>query len=239
MTWQFLNMLIAAVALLFSVGPKVRTWFKAKRLEVGFHQRINIGHRVGNPWIGVHVSIKNTGGREVKIKKMSAVVSRDGTLVCTLPGSAFFENSGDQASSLLLAFKLKPGDEWAHTVTFASEATRTREERYRNALHPLVESITALKVSGDGRPDRIVRAPESFAEPFEELFAEQFVWERGEYSLDIRLETEPQLAPIDNLRFTLFDSDSEYFKAQVKEYDTGAGIYWDSLTSGYLSIPLS
>jgi len=107
--WNFWTALLALAAIVLSQLPPVRLLLRPRRLEVEVHSRINITHKVGNPNASLVVSIRNTGGRDLRIKGLSLSVSRDGKPVTNMPGAHYFETPSSQALVLFVPFTLKPG----------------------------------------------------------------------------------------------------------------------------------
>ena len=76
--WKFWSFIISGVAVLLSQLPPVRILVKPKRLDVEVHNRVNITHKVGNPNFGMHVSLGNSGGRNLRIRELKLKIQKDG-----------------------------------------------------------------------------------------------------------------------------------------------------------------
>lgn len=68
---------MALVAIVLSQLPPLRILLRPKRLEVEVHSRILVTHMVGNPNASVVISIRNTGGRQLRVRALRLVVARD------------------------------------------------------------------------------------------------------------------------------------------------------------------
>ena len=112
--WQFWAAVVAVLALVLSQLPPVRLWFRPKRLEVEVHSRIQVTHKVGNPNVGIYVSVRNTGGRELRIRSLQISLTRDNAPLAVLSAQNYFESPSSQSSVLFVPFSLKPGETWAH-----------------------------------------------------------------------------------------------------------------------------
>lgn len=131
--WQFWSALAALLALALSQLPPVHLWFRPRRLDVEVHSRIQVTHKVGNPNVGMYVSVRNTGGRELRIRAMRLYVSRDDKPLGMLPAQNYFETPSSQSSVLFLPFSVKPGETWAHGTNFLQLFDRATEKLYRES----------------------------------------------------------------------------------------------------------
>ena len=89
--WTFWAAAWALVAIVLSQLPPLHLLIRPKRLDVEVHSRIGITHKVGNPNASVVVSIRNTGGRELRVRGLSLDISRDGKPLLGLPAQNYFE----------------------------------------------------------------------------------------------------------------------------------------------------
>jgi hypothetical protein len=139
--WQFWSAVVAVLAVILSQVPPIRLWFRPRRLEVEVHSRLQITHKVGNPNVGMFVSVRNTGGRELRIKSLKLALIRDGLHLSPLPAQNYFENPSSTSSVLFVPFSLKPSETWAHGVNFLNFFDRAAEKLYRERESALAMDI--------------------------------------------------------------------------------------------------
>ncbi len=153
--WQFWSAIAAVIAIVLSQLPPVRLWFRPRRLEVEVHSRVQITHKVGNPNLGMYVSVRNTGGRELRVRSLQISLSRDGTSLGSLPAQNYFETASSQSTVLFVPFSLKPGETWAHGTNFLHLFDRATEKLYRAS-----ESFLGAEIRRklDARPENDKRA---------------------------------------------------------------------------------
>jgi len=237
--WTFWAAALSLVAILLSQLPPLHLLLRPKRLEVEVHSRIQLTHMVGNPNASVVVSIRNTGGRALRVKSMSMNVSRDGHTPISLPGQGYFETPSSQSSVLFVPFTLKPGETWAHSVTFLNTFERQVEKLFREKLSTLDGDIRRkLRDRPEGSREAVVAEPEN-VEPFSELFRRIFIWYPGEYITQLNVSTEPGSASfVKRYRFTLFESDTEDLRAYLDDYKFGAGLTYKVDHHAGVNIPL-
>lgn len=238
--WQFWAAVVAGLALVLSQLPPVALWFRPRRLEVEVHSRIQVTHKVGNPNLGMFVSVRNTGGRELRIRSLRIVLARDNSPLANLPAQNYFENPSSQSSVLFVPFTLKPGDTWAHGTNFLNFFDRATEKLYRESESKLGADIR-LKL--DMRPEddkNAVVAELDLVAPFVSLFHQLFIWQPGEYVAELIVETEPGSASFSRkYRFTLYESDSAELRAHIDDYRFGGGISYNADKHVGVFVPLS
>lgn len=237
--WQFWTAIAAILALILSQLPPVRLWFKPRRLEVEVHSRIQITHKAGNPNIGMFTSIRNTGGRDLRVRSMEVSITRDGDAVGVFRAQNYFVDLSTQARSLFMPFTLKPGDSWDHGTNFFKEFDRATEKYFREHSSALASDIRT-KISN--QPDTgksMVSADPDLVQPFKEMFDRLFVWIPGEYVVDLVVNTDPGTASFaQKYRYTLYESDSDELKSYTNDYKHGAGLVFDSDRHAGIFIPL-
>jgi len=226
--WQFWSAVLALLALALSQLPPVHLWFRPRRLDVEVHSRLQVTHKVGNPNVGMYVGIRNTGGRELRIRATSLVVSREGTSLGTLPAQNYFETPSSQSSVLFVPFSLKPGETWAHGANFLQLFDRATEKQYRESESALGSDIRrklAARAEGD---KQAVEAEPHLVKPFLDLFERLFVWLPGEYVVELKVDAEPGATSFSKkYRFTLYESDSQELKSQIEDYPYGGGLSYN------------
>lgn len=226
--WQFWAAVVAALALVLSQLPPVHLWFRPRRLEVEVHSRIQVTHKVGNPNVGMFVSIRNTGGRELRIRSLRILIARDNTPLLALPAQNYFEAPSSQSSALFVPFSLKPGDTWAHGTNFLNLFDRATEKLYREAESALRADIQKkLKAKPQQDNEMVVAEPELVA-PFIKMFNDLFIWKPGEYVAELIVDANPGSASFSRkYRFTLYESDSAELTTHTDDYKFGGGVSYN------------
>lgn len=226
--WNFWAVIVAFLALVLSQLPPIHLLLRPRRLEVEVHSRINLTHKIGNPNVGLHVSISNSGGRQLRIRALRLNLWRDGKALPPLAAQNYFETPSSQSSVLFVPFSLKPGDHWSHIVSFLNYFDRQTEKFYREKESALRENIQ-LKLRN--RPKDVedpVLADDVLVAPFRELFERLFIWEPAEYVAELVVEATPGSATFTKkYRFTLFESDTADLKRQIEDYPYGGGVYFN------------
>lgn len=238
--WQFWAAVVAAVALILSQLPPVALWFRQRRLEVEVHNRVQITHKVGNPNVGLFVSVRNLGGRELRVQSLVLKLTRDNKPLASLAAQNFYEQQSAQSTVLFVPFILKPQETWAHGTNFLNFFDREKEKAYRRAesdLRAVIQKKLEMRPKDDSRP---VSAEQDLVSPFIDIFNELFIWEPGEYIAELTVLTQPQSASFGRqYRFTLFESDSMELRSYVEDYKFGAGVYFNDDRHSGLFIHIS
>jgi hypothetical protein len=92
LNWEFWAVVMSIIAIVLSQIPPVHILLRPKKLDVEVYSRVYVNHIVGNPNTNIMVAIRNTGGRTLRVKKLSLSVSRDGKEITTLHGLNYFES---------------------------------------------------------------------------------------------------------------------------------------------------
>jgi hypothetical protein len=238
--WPFWVAVLSFVALILSQLPPIRLFLKPKRLEVEAHDRISIAHKVGSPEVYLYVSIRNTGGGEIRIPTITLAISRDGNAPFSLRAQAYLETPIIKQSVSFVPFSLKLGESWSHHIHFFERFDNDTDKLYReskSALSSDIDQKAQAKVVDDILP---VEADSTLVTPFMNLFDQLFVWEPGEYLVEMIVEGQPGPASYKKkYRFTLQESDTAELKEQVENYSSGAGISHPVDGHFDLSVPLS
>lgn len=238
--WQFWAAIAAVLALVLSQLPPVRLWFRPRRLEVEVHSRVQITHKVGNPNVSMFVSVRNTGGRELRIRSIQIVLTRDNTSLGSLPAQNYFESPSSQSSVLFVPFSLKPGETWAHGTNFLNFFDRATEKLYRESESALGADIRRkIRELPEGEKRAVVADP-VLVTPFLTLFERLFVWQPGEYVVELSVLAEPGSASfIRKYRFTLYESDSAELRSHTEDYRFGGGLSYNVDRHAGVFVPLS
>lgn len=239
LNWSFWAVIVAAIAVVLSQLPPLHILFRRRRLLIEVHSRAHITHKVGNPNVGLFLGFTNVGGRSLRIKKLSLSIERDGRELVRLPAKAYFESLQNVTPMIFTPFTLKPEESWARRVNFYNEFSRNDEILFRKSSTALQGEISRLLSLQTENEKKVVHAEESFVVSFQELFAKLFIWEPGEYIAKVIIEVSPSLnQQSEILRFTIYESDSESLRQDIKDYPTGAGINFDTTKHTGLSVEL-
>lgn len=220
--WQFA---VAFIALLLTQLPPVRLWFKCAKLDVECFDRIVLDEEVGSPYAQWHLSITNTGGREVRIQKITLAVAR-GQERRELVARGYFEKLSDQKPTLFTPFRLQPREEWGHGVNFVRIATREAKQTFSRAAKAMKDNILN-KRGGLPKDHPDIEADPPLVQPLLTLFDADFFWMAGEYEVTLRIGTNVPRADLNrSFRFTLFESDSDQLRAHRDQFKFGNGVYY-------------
>lgn len=223
--WTFWAAALSLLAIALSQLPPIHLLVRPKRLEVEVHSRIRITHMVGNPNASVVVSVRNTGGRQLRVQSLRLTLTRDSKPLITLPGLNYFEAPTSEAAVLFVPFNLKPGDTWTHSVAFFNEFDRQTEKHFRESESALRFDIRK-RLDARGKDETApVTADPKLVEPFFALFDRLFVWQPGEYVAKLEVLAQPGSASFSKkYRFTLYESDTRDLVEQKNDYKFGGGI---------------
>ena len=228
LNWQFWTAVAAGLALILSQLPPIHMLLRRAKLEMELYSRIHVTHKVGNPNVSFHLILSNVGGRTIKIKGIILKIKRDGKPVMTLPAQNYFQTLTDTTPILFAGISIKPKEEWAHGVTFLNYFSRTNEKKYRDAESTLKADIFKKRKTLENKEDN-AEAEKEYITPFLEMFKENFLWNPGEYQIQVSVLAVPEKAGIEkNYHFTLFESDSEELSKFQDDYKYGDGIYFNS-----------
>lgn len=238
--WTFWAVVASFAAIVLSQLPPVHLLLRPRRLDVEVHSRIQITHKVGNPNVGMVVSIHNTGGRELRIRSFRLGLTRDNKSLLTLPAQNYFETPSSQSSVLFVPFSLKPGDSWAHAVNFLNFFDRSTEKLYRESESALSADIRKkLQARPENDKQPVVAEPE-LVTPFLKLFEKLFPWQPGEYVAELLVEADPGSASYSKkYRFTLYESDTAELEAHTEDYQFGGGLSYNVDRHVGVFVPLS
>jgi hypothetical protein len=238
--WPFWVAVLSFVALILSQLPPIRLLLKPKRLEVEAHERILIAHKVGSPEVYLYVSIRNTGGGEIRVPTIRLALSRDGKPPFPLRAQAYLETPITKQSVSFVPLSLKLGESWSHYIHFFEAFDSATDKFYReskSALDSDIDQKSQTKIVGDNLP---VKAEPALVTPFINLFDQLFVWEPGEYLVEMIVDGHPGPASYKKMyRFTLQECDTSELKEQVEDYPSGAGISHPVDGHFELSVPLT
>jgi len=225
--WKFWSFLVAFVALILSQLPPIRILIKKAKIDLEIYSKIFITHKIGNPNLQIHLILRNIGGKRVRVKKIRAVIYRDGNKVMTLPALNYVADQKYNRQVLLTSFDLNPDEQWCYLTCFLNAFNRNEEKKYRESEINLKNEIYRKSLESDEK--EIIHVSDEYIEPFYEIFDEKFNWFPGEYEMEVFIETDSDKANVyRKYRFTIFESLTDDLKRHKEGYSTGAGIYWDS-----------
>jgi hypothetical protein len=228
LNWSFWAVVVAAIAVLLSQLPPMRVWFRKAKLDLELYSKISITHKVGNPNLQIHLLLSNIGGRKVRIKDISASLTRDGALVATLPAQSYLQHQNDQSTLLFTTFSLKPNEEWAHIVNLLNFYNRDDENEYRSMEGKMLADFRQKRAAIAEEPKTPLEIDNALVKPFHDFFNSHFIWNAGEFQLTVNVATDQQKANIStSYRFTVFESHTDQLKAITEHYKYGGGIWWD------------
>lgn len=229
--WTFWSFVVAAVALATSIAGPLRRLLKATQLVLEVHQTIALDHRLGNPQANLYLDLRNTGGRDIRVKAMVITLTRDGSESKMLSGQVYFETTNSQQQLLLVPFNIKSGDSWAHPVKFYTLPNRQLDQMIRMNISKLKDDILQKMeaIEPSLRSSTLAFADDVFVDPFVELFNKQFFWTPGEYIVKIDITGEPEKGSLTkSFRFVIYENEAAELKKEVESYNYGGGVYFDS-----------
>lgn len=237
--WQFWAAIVAGLALVLSQLPPIKLWFLPRKLDVEVHSRLRVAHWIGNPHISLFTSIRNTGGRSLRIKTVDISITRDGEALGLHPAQNYYEKVSDHATVLFLPFTLQPGDSWEHGVNFYKDFERATEKSIREHISALTADINGKLESKPESDKEPVVAEQHLVDPFKVLFDRLFFWIPGEYVVELRVGAEPGGASFtQKYRFTLFESDTSELRSYVEDYKLGGGLMYNTQRHIGIFVPL-
>jgi hypothetical protein len=229
--WTFWAFVVAALALLLSQVPPVRILLRRAALAVEPYDRLNVTHYLGNPNVDLHIQLRNTGGRAVRVRALSLAVTRDDGPAMTLPGQAFARQETPASQLILTPFVLEPGQEWANFVRFFVPFSTALERESKALIKDLRADIDAklnARTPEAKARNEIVEADVASVEPLVAFFRRNRFWLPGEYSARLVATCEPPRASVTRrFRFTLFESDVQDLDERTSRYKYGAGVYFN------------
>lgn len=230
---------ISLCALVFAAYPTIRLALLPERLVMDAHSSIHITDKYGYPNFSLPLSFRNDGGSEIRVKTIHATIRRDGKHIGVYTGNRFLDESGPQSKMFLLtSLRIKAGEEWGRSTFFSNKIDRRTETTLRAAFSEMSQDVnTKRKALKPGKAADEVEADPKLVVPFTESFERNFVWEPGEYAIEIRVTAEPDAASLTReFRFVLFESDTASLRKRVEKYKFGIGIFGDPPDPLFVSI---
>lgn len=239
LNWQFWSAIAAYAALALTLFPHIRLWFRRSQLDIEVQSRVKITHKVGNPNLGMYVSIQNAGGRELRVRKVSVAVTRDGHPVGNYPAVSYFENPNSNFPALFVPFAIRPNEMWAHNTIFLQFFDRSTEKLYRENQAALRKDIAGKLAARNQENKEYAVGDDQIVSQFLTLFNRLFIWLPGEYGFDLKVLTDSGTEFSRHYRFTLFESDFEELRSYSEDYKHGGGIFYEVERHLQLDVPLS
>jgi hypothetical protein len=236
--WQFWSAVVALAALFLSQLPPLHILLRRPKLRCDAFSRLHITHKLGNPNAQWHLIIENAGGRALRVKAISLIFRRSGGKVFTLPAQNYLRTPDATENVMLAPFRLKPGEEWAHVLSFFNMYSRDDDKEYRR-LESAIRTDILRQKEDPANKDRLCEAAPASVELATAFFSRHFLWDSGEYELELSVETD---RPEANLKrtylFSLFESEAGELRSYSDGYMYGAGVYWVSQAQPGLLLPI-
>lgn len=224
--WSFWAVIVAAIAVVLSQIPPIHILLKKAKIDFELYSKIAITHKVGNPNLEVHLLISNTGGRKIRVKKISASISRDNKHIITLPAQNYRQTPNDKNTILLTSFSLSPNEDWSHSINLLNYFNREQEKEYLR-IESNMRADYREKQKENPSEELVEHLPEHTKSAIE-FFEKHFIWLPGEYKLSINIQTDHKAANISkDFNFIIFETQSEQLKDVVKRYKYGEDIWWN------------
>lgn len=228
---KFWAIVISIVSLAFSTYPTIRNWWKGKMLQIEPQDAVALSHKWGYTNINWALTLINTGGVTIRIKKLHIVLKKDGKSF-NIPMRNFFRTPDAKFPSLYSSITLNPGDEVNHTFCFFHKLPRSEEKAIREIIsqanHELSQPIEGS--SGDSfkfiQPRKL---SEEIINKIDAIFKTNFLLTCGEYEIGVYAQDENgnKIASRTS-RFTIFESDERDLRSITERYPSGDGVTYHS-----------
>jgi hypothetical protein len=226
--WKFWAFAVSLTALVLSQLPPLHIVFRRATLDVEAYALTALTHKVGNPNAQLHLIVRNTGGRKVRVKGIVLRFQRGEQSAFVLPAKNYLANPSDKDAVMLAPFTLKPDEEWAHIVNFLNFFAKDDEREFRRIRNNLRNDIAAKRDQLEDKSQNVT-ADDVNVQPALAFFGQHFVWNHGEYKVTLEIGVEPSRASIKkHFRITLFESDAQQLRDYTEGYKYGAGVVYDS-----------
>lgn len=236
--WQFWSAVVAALALGLSQLPPIHVFLRRARIRCEAFSRMHLTHKVGNPNAQWHLIIENTGGKAVRVKSISLVFTKEGGKSFELPAQNYLRTADATENVMFTPFRLAPGEEWAHVLTFFTLFSRDDDKEYR-LLESAIRSEIVQQKEDPANKEKLCEANPQSVQGLLSFFERQFKWEPGEYAAELKVVTDVSTANLSQrFRFSLFESESKELRTYTDGYRYGAGVYWVSPTQPGLLVPV-
>lgn len=222
---NFWSLIIAFFALLVSLFPHIKHLLKGKNIDLDIHRKIMVYHWVGFPCLNIHLGLFNKGGTKVNIRSINLKITKDGNLVKSLKCQGFFETSVSQTVNTFFPFDLPVDDSWTHLCWFAMDIDRNREQKAKNAILAVDMNITE-KIRANVVNNQPIEADKELVDNLVSLHNQNFIWETGEYFVEIQVDTNPHVHISKIFRFTLYETDVNELNNYALDYKYGFSYHY-------------
>lgn len=200
-------------------------------LQIEPQDAVALSHKWGYTNINWALTLINTGGVTIRIKKLHIVLKKDGKSF-NIPMRNFFRTPDAKFPSLYSSITLNPGDEVNHTFCFFHKLPRSEEKAIREIIsqanHELSQPIEGS--SGDSfkfiQPRKL---SEEIINKIDAIFKTNFLLTCGEYEIGVYAQDENgnNIASRTS-RFTIFESDERDLRSITERYPSGDGVTYHS-----------
>jgi hypothetical protein len=228
---KFWAIVISIISLAFSTYPTIRNWWKGKILQIEPQDAVMLSHKWGHTNINWALTLINSGGVTIRIKKLHVILKKDGELV-KIPMRNFFRTSDAKTPSLYSSIALKPGEEATHVFCFFHKLPRS-EEKAIGEIVSQANHESSLPIEGSsGGPYNFVqprKLSEEITNKINTIFQANFYLTCGEYEICVYAqdENENNIASR-TCRFTIFESDERNLRSITERYPSGDGVTYQS-----------
>ncbi len=139
---------------------------------------------------------------------------------------------------MLAPFRLNPGEEWSHVVSFFNFYSRDDDKEYRR-LESAIRTDILRQKEDPANKERMCEAAPASVELATAFFRRHFQWDSGEYELELSVETDRPKANLKKVYlFSLFESEAGELRDYSDYYRYGSGVYWVSQAQPGIILPI-
>lgn len=233
--WTFWQWAVSLSALSVSLAPHIYNHLiKGAKITLDLGSRIAIQHTLGNPNVTLFFIIQNIGGKTVKVRSITLELNKEDQAY-TIPAQSYYPEISENKLAILPPFRLAPNSDWTHNVLLFPSFSRDAEIKYRKNSSDLKSNLLSklplvVGAGTPGSPGNYVEADAQYTQALLDFFNQNFMWEVGEYTGTVTVNTEPRKATISKtFRFTLFESESTELRSYSNDYKYGLGVYFFNL----------
>jgi hypothetical protein len=230
--WGFWSAFAALIAIVLSQIPPIHVLFKKAKIDFELYSKISLSQKVGNPNLQMHLLITNTGGRRIRIKKITASIQRNRQQIAILPAQNYLQKSNDATSTMLFtSFFLNPEEDWSNIINLLNFFVREDERRYREIEAAMQADVNLKRAEIQATGDEItalIEVEDGLTDQAQNFFDNHFIWLDGEYRLCVTIETDHPKANISkNFSFVIFETQSEELRKITEHFKYGGGFWWN------------
>lgn len=233
---EFWAVIIACLSLAVSVWPKIWAYFRGVQIDIEVNNEVTLSQRLGHTNINWFISLVNSGGVDIRVKRIYLTITRNG-IDTVIPGRNYFKSADSATATMLVPFSLKAGEEVGHIIGFCPLMNRNDERAFRS-LEAQVRLETYGNESGENHPQKVL-TPDTY-EQVMSVYRNNYALIHGEYNVKVTVEvTTPKSGLFEKeQRFTLYESDEKDLRGLISGYITGDGISYFSGRQIWFNIPL-